>query len=97
MELETNKFAFVGILPFEKHHYEAARALWERTDGVGLSDADAEPAIAQFLDRNRGLSLVAISANELVGTILVGHDGRRGYIHHLAVAASAQKQGRIQT
>ena len=83
----------ISIRVFEPHHYSAARSLWETTEGVGLSDADSQRGIEQFLERNPGMSFVAIRDNQLVATILVGHDGRRGLIHHLAVAASARRQG----
>src|SRR5690242_11282684 len=78
---------------FEPQHYPAARQLWQQTEGVGLSAADSEAAITMFLQRNPRLSLVALEAGQLVGTILIGHDGRRGLIHHLAVAQSARRQG----
>lgn len=78
---------------FANSHYAAARVLWQSTNGVGLSDADSEPATAQFLARNPGTSYVALDDAKLVATILVGHDGRRGLIHHLAVAGSHRRQG----
>jgi len=84
----------ITIAPFDHRlHYALARALWERTPGVGLGDADESPAIARFLDRNPGLSLVACAQERLVGTVLVGHDGRRGLIHHLAVDDGARRRG----
>lgn len=83
----------ISVLVFEPHHYAAARSLWEVTEGVGLSDADSQVGIEQFIERNPGTSFVAIQDNQLVGTILVGHDGRRGLIHHLAVGASVRRQG----
>lgn len=48
---------------------------------------------AAFLERNRGLSVVAEDGGRLVGTALCGHDGRRGYIHHLSVAGSHRRHG----
>lgn len=78
---------------FEDGDYDAARSLWEATEGVGLSSADQRPAIERFLRRNPLLSRVAYDSERLVGTILVGHDGRRGFIHHLAVACSSRRQG----
>lgn len=57
-------------------------ALWRTSEGVGLSDADSEEGVARFLDRNPGLSFVARDGEHLVGAVLCGHDGRRGYIHH---------------
>ena len=73
--------------------YDEVLALWRTSEGVGLSDADSEESIARYLDRNPGLSFVARDGEHLVGAILCGHDGRRGYIHHLAVSESHRRQG----
>lgn len=73
--------------------YEAAIQLWMNTEGVGLSSADSANGIAFFLERNPGLSRCAYLGEALAGTILCGHDGRRGYIHHLAVAPFARRSG----
>jgi ribosomal protein S18 acetylase RimI-like enzyme len=81
------------ISNFEPAHYAAARALWAATPGVGLSRADERVPIEQFLARNPGLSFVATDAGRLVGTVLCGHDGRRGLIHHLVAAGSHRRQG----
>lgn len=85
--------ADVLIRPFEPADHPAARSLWEATPGLGLSDADSPEAIAAYLVRNPGLSLVAMTGGRLVGTILCGHDGRRGLIHHLVTAQAFQGQG----
>ncbi|MQK65990.1 GNAT family N-acetyltransferase, partial [Escherichia coli] len=61
--------------------------------GVGLSDADSFENVARFLERNPGLSFVATDAERVVATILCGHDGRRGLIHHLLVAPTHRRQG----
>jgi len=81
------------IQTFDPSHYDAARALWLRSPGIGLSSADDRAEIQRFLARNPGLSLVALSEGMLVATILVGHDGRRGLIHHLAVDDGARRRG----
>ena len=81
------------IRPFELSDYAAARALWERSDGVGRSAADEQPAIDRFLVRNPRLSFVATIDDELAGTILCGHDGRRGLVHHLVTAAHHRRRG----
>lgn len=83
----------VEIRVFEAGDHAQARVLWESTDGVGLSDADSFDNIRRFLERNPGLSFVAADNQALVATILCGHDGRRGLIHHLAVAAAHQRRG----
>lgn len=72
----------------------AALRLWQGLSGIGLRDADSEPALARYLARNPGSSFVAISTEgELVGVSLAGHDGRRGYLHHVAVKPDLQGQG----
>lgn len=73
--------------------YDKAYALWSSTDGVGLSDADSKDNIKVFLERNKGLSLVCEDNNRIVGTILCGHDGRRGYIYHVAVDKDYRHKG----
>ena len=83
----------VQIRRFEFADYAAARRLWEATPGVGLSDADEPQPIQAFLNRNPGLSFVAIDGQALLGTILCGHDGRRGLIHHLVTAPAARRKG----
>jgi N-acetylglutamate synthase len=81
------------IRGFRAEDHAGALQLWQSIDGVGLSSADSFEAVAQFLERNPGLSLVAFEGDVLVGTILCGHDGRRGFIHHLAVAPAYRRRG----
>jgi ribosomal protein S18 acetylase RimI-like enzyme len=73
--------------------YDAVIALWRATDGIGLSAADERAAIAAYLERNPGLSRVACRGDALVGAVMCGHDGRRGYLHHLAVVPSERGRG----
>ena len=73
--------------------YEKVHALWEASEGVGLSDADSKENINRYLKRNPGLSTTAWEGDQVVGAVLCGHDGRRGYIHHLAVNKSHRHQG----
>ena len=83
----------VNIRSMTIEDYPAAYALWEKAEGVGLSTADQPQAIASYLARNPGISQAAFDGEKLVGIMLCGHDGRRGYIHHLVVADSHRRQG----
>jgi len=74
------------ILPFTPDHYDQVHALWQQSEGVGLSAADSRENIQVYLERNPRMSFVAMSDGVVIGAVLCGHDGRRGYIHHLAVA-----------
>ena len=73
--------------------YEEVLFLWNHCDGIGLSDADSRGSIKAYLERKPGMSFVANENGNIVGAILCGHDGRRGYIHHLAVQAEYRRQG----
>src|SRR5687768_16973306 len=74
--------------------YAAVAALWRRTEGVGLNESDAEEPVVAFLRRNPGMSSVAVSAGgAVIGAVLCGTDGRRGYLHHLAVEHAERKRG----
>jgi ribosomal protein S18 acetylase RimI-like enzyme len=83
----------VDLTPMSIDQYDEVLALWKRCPGVGLSGADAREPIAGYLQRNPGMSFVAIAHGRIVGAILGGHDGRRGYIHHLAVDAPFRRLG----
>ena len=65
--------------------YENAITLWRGMPGIALSGADEIQAMGAFLKRNHGLCFVAQEGNNLIGTVLCGNDGRRGYLYHLAV------------
>lgn len=73
--------------------YDEAVALWAGTAGVVLRNADSREGIARFLARNPGLSFVARVDDRLAGTALCGHDGRRGYLYHMAVVSDLRRRG----
>ncbi len=81
------------IEPFHINRYDEVYALWDRCSGVGLRSADERDQIAAYLARNPGLSFLAVDGPKVVGAVLGGHDGRRGYIHHLAVDDDYRRRG----
>jgi len=83
----------IEILELTISDYDDAIALWKSCFGVSIRDADSRENIERYLNRNQGLSFKAIKGDKLVGTILCGHDGRRGYINHLAVGYGDRTQG----
>jgi ribosomal protein S18 acetylase RimI-like enzyme len=72
--------------------YDGAIALWNCVDGVEICEGDSREEVAQYLERNPGLSRVAEAGGKIVGVAMCGHDGRRGWIYHLAVAAEYRGQ-----
>lgn len=74
--------------------YDAVIELWKRSEGVGLNESDTRPQIGAYLTRNPGQSFVAVDeAGRIVGAVLCGNDGRRGYLHHLAVDGARRREG----
>lgn len=66
--------------------YEKVYQLWTNTDGMGIRSLDDSfEGIEKFLRRNPATNFVAESDNDIIGVILCGNDGRRGYIYHAAV------------
>lgn len=73
--------------------YDAVMRLWQATEGMGLGESDERCRVASFLKRNPRMSFVARNGREIIGAVLCGHDGRRGYLHHLAVSKEHRGQG----
>jgi ribosomal protein S18 acetylase RimI-like enzyme len=72
--------------------YDAVIALWSGVNGIEISEGDSREEIAHYFERNPGLSHVAEADGRIVGAALCGHDGRRGWIYHLAVTPSHRRQ-----
>ena len=74
--------------------YEQVYSLWLNTPNVGLNDIDdTKEGIEKYLLRNPNTCFVSEKDEKIVGAMLGGHDGRRGYIHHAAVVESEQRNG----
>jgi ribosomal protein S18 acetylase RimI-like enzyme len=83
----------VAIREFVIADYERATALWSEVEGVEICEGDSRDEIAGYLERNPGLSRVAEENGIIVGAALCGHDGRRAWIYHLAVAKAYRGKG----
>lgn len=86
-------FMDITFSPLTTSDLHDVLALWSTTDGVGLNESDTPDRLRAFLDRNPGLSLIVRDGSRLVGAVLCGHDGRRGYLHHLAVVPEFRRGG----
>jgi ribosomal protein S18 acetylase RimI-like enzyme len=83
----------LSIHEMQAGDYDEIYELWRTTPGIGLSDADKKGNIQKFLVKNKGLCYVCRHENKIIGTILCGHDGRRGYIYHVTVADEYRRKG----
>lgn len=74
--------------------YEKVYQLWLSCSGMGLNNLDdSKDGIAKYLDRNPDTCFVAEKSDEIIGVIISGHDGRRGFIYHTAVNPEYRNQG----
>ena len=72
--------------------YNGICEVWKNHGGINPVDDSAE-GFAKYIRRNPSTSFVAEDNGKIVGTILAGHDGRRGLFHHVSVLPEYQKQG----
>lgn len=74
--------------------YDSVYQLWHSTPGMGLNTIDdSREGIEKYLKRNPTTSFVAEQDGRIVGVIMAGHDGRRGYIYHTAVLPEYRGHG----
>ena len=74
--------------------YEQIKELWLCIKGFGIRSVDdSYEGVNAFLKRNPGSSVVAVSDDKIVGSILCGHDGRRGTLYHVCVHPDYRKNG----
>jgi ribosomal protein S18 acetylase RimI-like enzyme len=83
----------IELRKMELEDFDTVSSLWKESEGLLLNADDSRESIIHFLERNTGLSFVALDQGNLVGAALCGHDGRHGYIHNLAVKKDYRKQG----
>lgn len=74
--------------------YEGIYDMWIHTPGMGLNNLDdSKEGIDKFLKRNPTTCFVAEENGRIIGVIMSGHDGRRGFIYHTTVRPDCRKQG----
>ena len=86
----------VTIREMGAQDYEGVATLWRACPGVGLSDSDTRESVSRFLDANPGISFVARDGDRLIGAVLCGHDGRRGYITKREAAPAVVLAGTLE-
>ena len=82
------------ILTMTMEDYDEVHALWMSIKGFGIrSIDDAREGVERFLSRNPSTSVVAVEDGRIVGSILCGHDGRRGCFYHVCVHRDYRQRG----
>ena len=76
----------MDIRVMTKEDYDQVYDLWIHTPGMGSNTIDdSQEGIERYLRRNLDMCFVAEKSNQIVGVIIAGHDGRRGFIYHTDV------------
>ncbi len=89
-----NPFSPIQFCELTIADHPAVVTLLSETPGVTLREADNYERTQAYLGRNPGLSFLARTASgEVVGMVMCGHDGRRGYLQHLLVKPAYRGQG----
>ena len=82
------------IRKIKKSDWKKILALWQNIPGMGLNNIDdSKDGIIRFLKRNPKTCFIAEENGTAAGTIIAGHDGRRGYIYHTAVLPEFRRRG----
>jgi ribosomal protein S18 acetylase RimI-like enzyme len=75
------------------NRYDELISFWKATAGLSISGDDNYNNLQRFFQRNPKLNFVALNENHIIATIKCSHDGRRGYLHHLAVKDEFRHRG----
>ncbi|MBQ8971045.1 MAG: GNAT family N-acetyltransferase [Lachnospiraceae bacterium] len=82
------------VRPMEAEDYNKVSELWHSIKGFAIRSLDdSREGVERFIRRNPGLSVVAESEGRIVGSILCGHDGRRGCLYHVCVHPDFRRRG----
>ena len=74
--------------------YDGVYTLWKKIKGFGIRSIDySKSGVERFLKRNPTTSVVAVEDGKIVGSILCGHDGRRGCLYHVCVDEKYRRRG----
>jgi len=84
----------MNIRIMSTNDYDDVYNLWINTPGMGLNNLDdSKEGIEKYIERNPTTCFVAEDGENIIGVILCGHDGRRGFIYHTAVHMNYRNQG----
>lgn len=80
------------IEKFSMKLYDEVVQLWKKA-GISVGSSDSKEEIEKMLEGNPNLFLIGKIKEKIIAVVMGGFDGRRGYVHHLAVDPIHQKKG----
>jgi ribosomal protein S18 acetylase RimI-like enzyme len=85
--------AVIEIRPYQEHDHDGMVALWEQVFPEAARWNDPATDIRRKLAVQRELFFVAVDGDEVVGSVMAGFDGHRGWLYRVAVRADHRRQG----
>ena len=80
------------IEKFKIESYDEVVGLWRKA-GIEIVSSDTIDEVTRVLNRNPDLFLIGRVQEKIIAVVMGTFDGRRGYVHHLAVDPDYQKMG----
>ncbi len=68
-------------------------SLWNKVFSYTSPQSKPELIIDKKIDTEDGLFFVMVDESDVIGTIVAGYDGHRGWLYSLCVASKHQKKG----
>jgi ribosomal protein S18 acetylase RimI-like enzyme len=83
----------VEIRPYREADFADVAALWQEAFPDDPPRNEPTRDVARKLGVQPELFLVAVDRGRVIGTVMAGDDGHRGWVHRVAVAASHRRRG----
>jgi ribosomal protein S18 acetylase RimI-like enzyme len=81
------------IRTFEESDTAAVTALWEQNFTYMQAHNKATDSIRRKMDFQPGLFFVGEEDGAIIGTVIAGYDGHRGWLYAVSVDAAARRRG----
>ena len=83
------------ITPYSETHFASVKALWEEVFPDDPPRDDADISIAAKTKEHPELFLLALEGERVVGSVMAGYDGHRGWLYRVAVAKAHRHLGAV--
>jgi ribosomal protein S18 acetylase RimI-like enzyme len=83
----------IAVIPYTEEYFAGVKTLWEEAFPDDPPRNYAEASIATKAPEHPELFLMALDQGTVVGTVMAGYDGHRGWLYRVAVAKSHRRNG----